>query len=180
VWQIALFISLGESFSAFGGALALAGLVGAIGGLILGRYIDAGHGGRAVWFGIASVAAATLFRAASTGNVTMAVAANALGALAGCLYIPTLMTAVYNQAKRSPCALRFHVATEGGWDAGCAAGCLAAAALSAVDVPLSVGILISLAGTGVSLVLLRRYYAAIGILPDLRIVHPPGGAWREP
>ena len=180
VWQIALFISLGESFSAFGGALALAGLVGAIGGLILGRYIDAGHGGRAVWFGIASVAAATLFRAASTGNVTMAVAANALGALVGCLYIPTLMTAVYNQAKRSPCVLRFHVATEGGWDLGCAAGSLAAAALSAAGAPLSVGILISLAGTGVSLVLLRRYYAAIGILPDLPIVHPAVGAWREP
>ncbi|HEY4263983.1 MAG TPA: MFS transporter, partial [Micropepsaceae bacterium] len=122
VWQIALFLSLGESFSAFGGALALAGLVGAIGGLLLGRHIDAGHGGRAVWLVFASIAGVTLFRAASTGNAAMAVTANALGTLAGCLYIPTLMTAVYNQAKRSPCALRFHVATEGGWDIGCAAG----------------------------------------------------------
>ena len=47
VWQIALFLSLGESFSAFGGAMALAALVGAVGGMFLGRHIDAGHGTRA-------------------------------------------------------------------------------------------------------------------------------------
>ena len=180
VWQIALFLSLGESFSAFGGALALAGLVGAIGGLVLGRHIDAGHGGRAVWLTFASIAAVTVLRAASTGNVAMAVAANALGTLVGCLYIPTLMTAVYNQAKRSPCALRFHVATEGGWDAGCAGGCLAAAALSMAGAPLAAGILLSLAGTGVSFVLLRRYYADVGIMPDLSIVQPLSAALREP
>ena len=180
VWQIALFLVLGERFSAFGGALALAGLVGAIGGLLVGRHIDAGHGGRAVWLTFAGVAAVTLLRAASTGNVAMAVAANALGTLVGCLYIPTLMTAVYNQAKSSPCALRFHVATEGGWDVGCAAGCLAAAGLTFAGVPLPAGILLSLAGTLLSLVLLRRYYAALGIAVDLTIVEPPSGALREP
>src|ERR1700693_881837 len=40
-WQLALFVSLGESFLAYGGALAFAALVGAIGGLTLGRHIDA-------------------------------------------------------------------------------------------------------------------------------------------
>jgi hypothetical protein len=49
VWWIALFLSLGENYAAFGGALALAGVVGAVSGLALGRHIDAGHGGRAVW-----------------------------------------------------------------------------------------------------------------------------------
>jgi MFS family permease len=39
VWQIALFLSLGESFSAFGGAMALAAFAGAVGGLLLGRLI---------------------------------------------------------------------------------------------------------------------------------------------
>src|SRR5258706_5868577 len=130
VWQIALFLSLGESFTAFGGALALAALVGAIGGLILGKHIDAGHGGRAVWLTFASLAAVTALRAASSGTVALAVTANALGALVMCLYIPTLMTAVYNQAKRSPCTLRFHLATEGGWDVGGASGCIVAALLS--------------------------------------------------
>src|SRR5204863_7874105 len=32
VWQMALFLTLGESFTGFGAAMALAGLVGAIGG----------------------------------------------------------------------------------------------------------------------------------------------------
>lgn len=159
VWQIALFLSLGESFSAFGVALAIAALVGAVGGLIIGKHIDAGHGGRAVWLTFACVVAVTVLRAFASGSVTLAVTANALGALVACLYVATLMTSVYNQAKRSPCALRFHVATEGGWDIGCAAGCLAVAALSALGAPLSVGILISLLGTVLMLLVLRRYYA---------------------
>jgi DHA1 family inner membrane transport protein len=160
VWQIALFVVLGENFSTFGGVLTLAGLAGAVGGLVLGRHIDAGHGERAVWLAFASVAGTTLLRAAATENVALAIVANAMGALVGCIYVPTLMTAVYNQAKRSPCVLRFHMATEGGWDIGGATGCLAAALLSASGVPLSVGILLSLAGAVLSLVVLQRYYAA--------------------
>ncbi|HAN64284.1 MAG TPA: hypothetical protein DCQ79_10580, partial [Rhizobiales bacterium] len=35
VWQIALFLSLGESYVAFGGALALAALVGAASGMLI-------------------------------------------------------------------------------------------------------------------------------------------------
>src|SRR5215471_1308576 len=158
-WQIALFLSLGESFSAFGVAMALAALVGAISGLILGKHIDAGRGGGAVWLTFASLVAVTVLRAFSTTSAELAVIANALGALVGCLYIPTLMTSVYNQAKRSPCPLRFHVAAEGGWDIGCAAACLVVAGLSAAGVPLAAGILSSLAGTVLFLAVLRNYYA---------------------
>jgi len=51
VWQVALFITLGESFSAYGGAMALSALVGAVGGMLLGRRIDAGHGrARRCWW----------------------------------------------------------------------------------------------------------------------------------
>ena len=159
IWQVALFLSLGESFTNFGGALALAALVGAVGGLILGKHIDAGHGGRAVWLTFGAVVAMTLLRSFSTGSPALAVIANALGSLVGCLYVPTLMTAVYNQAKRSPCPLRFHVATEGGWDVGGSAGCLAAAGLLSLGVPISAAILISLPGTFLFLVVLRGYYA---------------------
>ncbi|HUO11653.1 MAG TPA: MFS transporter, partial [Caulobacteraceae bacterium] len=49
VWQIALFLSLGESFAGYGFAVALAALVGAVCGLMLGRFIDLGHGPRAAW-----------------------------------------------------------------------------------------------------------------------------------
>jgi MFS transporter, DHA1 family, inner membrane transport protein len=159
VWQIALFLSLGESFLAYGGALAFAALVGAIGGLTLGRHIDAGHGRGAVWYAFGTFAMIIALRAVATGNPTLAVLANALGALAACLYIPTLMTAVYTLAKRSPCTLRFHVATEGGWDAGGAAGLLAAALTTELGMPLRASILMSLAGVAAIVVMLRRYYA---------------------
>lgn len=158
VWQISLFITLGENFAAYGGAMALAALVGAVAGLLLGRHIDAGHGGRAVWLAFAVVAVTILARA---GAVTpaMALAANALGALVTCLYTPTLMTAVYNLAQTSPCALRFHMVTEGGFDLGCGAGCLASAGLLALGASLPMALILSLAGAMTTLVLLRRYYA---------------------
>ena len=159
VWQIALFLSLGESLLAYGGALAIAALVGALGGLVLGRHIDGGHGKTAVWYALGTFAAIIVLRALATGDAKVAVLANALGSLGACLYIPTLMTAVYTQAKRSPCTLRFHVVTEGGWDAGGASGLLAAALLTALGVPLCASILLSLAGVAAIVVMLRRYYA---------------------
>ena len=158
VWQIALFVALGESLLGYGGALAFAALVGAIGGLGLGRHIDAGYGRRAVWYASGTIALIVVLRAVATGNAAIAVLANALGALGTCLYIPTLMTAVYTLAKRSPCTLRFHVATEGGWDVGGAVGLLAAALAIGLGAPLSASILLSLAGIAAFIVILRRYY----------------------
>jgi hypothetical protein len=158
-WQVALFVSLGESFVAYGGALALSALVGALAGLVLGRHIDAGRGGQAVWYAFGMLALILVLRADAAGSAAVAVLANALGALVGCLYIPTLMTPVYTLAKRSPCTLRFHVATEGGWDIGGAGGLLAAAAVVALGLPLSASILLSLAGVAAAAMMLRRYYA---------------------
>jgi DHA1 family inner membrane transport protein len=80
-----------------------------------------------------------------------------------------MMTAVYTQAKRSACTLRYHVATEGGWDAGGAAGCLVAALLAAVGVPLSVAILLPLLGAAWSFVQLRRYYAAHAVMTEVGV-----------
>lgn len=157
VWQIALFISLRESFSAFGGAMALVALGGAVSGLLLGRLIDEGHGRRTGFLALGVFAASALFRAASVHNVALAVIANATGAFVTCLYIPCIMTIVYNEAKRSPCPLRFHIATEGAWDVGCAAGCLCAALLSLGGVALSFGILLSLIGLVPVYVVVRRY-----------------------
>jgi len=166
VWQIALFLALGESYTAYGGAMALAALAGAVIGLALGRFIDAGHGGRAVWLAAGSLALVIVLRAASSADPVLAVIANAAGALVVALYVPTVMTAVYNQAKGSPCAMRFHIATEGGWDAGGAAGCIVVAALLWAGAPIWLGILLSLLGTAAIFVLLRRYYGAIGMKPN--------------
>jgi MFS transporter, DHA1 family, inner membrane transport protein len=159
-WQLALFVSLGESFLAYGGALAFAALVGAVASLTLGRHIDAGHGNRAVWYASGTLAAIILLRATATGNAALAVLANALGAFGACLYVPTVMTAVYTLAKRSPCTLRFHVAAEGGWDVGGATGLIAAAIITGYGMPLSASILLSLAGVAGTIVVLRRYYGA--------------------
>ena len=160
LWQIALFISLGESFSAFGGAMALAALVGAVSGLALGRLIDLGHGSRVAWVALAALTVTIALRAISYGDAPLAVAANAFGALVACLYAPTMGTAIYNQAKRSPCPLRFHIAAEGGWDLGGASASLVAAGLLACGLPLGGGILLSFAGVPALFVLLRRYYGA--------------------
>ncbi|HLH87523.1 MAG TPA: MFS transporter [Xanthobacteraceae bacterium] len=160
VWSIALFLALGESFSAFGGALALAAVVGAISGLVLGRLIDAGHGSRAAAVALAALVATITLRAASYGDAALAVIANAFGALIVCLYVPTLGTAIYNQAKRSPCALRFHIAAEGGWDLGGASAGLISAVLLWLGAPLGACILLSLLGALAVYILLRRYYAA--------------------
>ena len=90
-----------------------------------------------------------------------------MGALVACLHTPTLMTAVYNLSKRSPCVLRFHIAAEGGWDAGGASACLLAAGLIWAGAPLSAAIAVSLLGTVAAFVLLRRAYGAEQPAPQM-------------
>ena len=161
VWQIALFVSLGENLAAYGGAMALAGLVGAALGLLLGRHIDAGHGRRAVAVAYSVAAAVVLLRAASFGSPWLAVGANAIGPLVMSLMLPTLGAATYNLAKASPCPLRFQVAAEGGWDIGCSCACLAAAALFASGVSAAVAVSLALPALAVAVVLLRRHYGGV-------------------
>ncbi len=165
VWQIALFVSLGGNIPAYGGAMALAGLFGAAGSLILGRTIDLGHGRRAVTIGYGIAVVIVLLRAVSLGSPWLAVTANALGALAMPLFVPGIGAAMYNMAKLSPCALRFNMASEGGWDVGCFFGCLAAAAFYHYGLFLEPGILQGIPAAAVIIVLLRRYYGRGGKIP---------------
>ncbi len=165
VWQIVLFVSLGGNIPAYGGAMALAGLFGAGGSLALGRTIDLGHGRRAVTIGYGIAMLIVVLRAVSLGSPWLAVAANALGALAMPLFVPGIGTAMYNMAKASPCALRFNMASEGGWDIGCFVGCIVAAAFYHYGLPLSVGMLQGVPAAIVMILLLRRYYGSRGRLP---------------
>ena len=165
VWQIALFVALGGNIPAYGGAMALAGLFGAGGSLLLGRTIDLGHGRRAVTIGYGITILIIVLRAASVGSPLLAVVANALGALAMPLFVPGIGTAMYNMAKASPCALRFNMASEGGWDVGCFFGCLAAAAFYHYGLSLSVGILQGIPAAAAIVWLLRRYYGKGGRRP---------------
>lgn len=157
-WLIALFVTLGESFGAFGGAAAAAAAAGAVGGLVLGRAIDAGQGRRAVVVAYTAITAVLLMRAFSLSTPWLAVLANAAGGLIVALVTPVLMTPVYNLSKASRCTLRFHIATEGAWDLGCLSGCLGAAGLAALGLPLSLPILTGLLAVAGLTVLLFRHY----------------------
>jgi hypothetical protein len=165
VWQVALFVTLKESYAAYGGAMALSALVGAVGGLLLGRRIDAGHGRAAMAVAYAVVAGVVVLRALSLGSPWLAVTANALGALVVALQAPAMMTPVYNLAKASPCPLRFHIATEGGWDLGCASGCGAAAAIAAAGHSLAAAILLGLFAALAAFALLWRQYGPAALNP---------------
>ena len=158
VWQIALFTALGQSYAAYGGAMALAGLVGAVTGLLLGRHIDGGGGRRAVVIAYIVAGIVVAMRAASLDLAVLAVVANALGALVVALVVPAQMTAVYNLAKASPCPLRFHIVSEAGWDAGCIGGCLTGAAISAMGLSLAWGIVETLPALGLVVLVLMRLY----------------------
>jgi len=158
LWQIALYLSLGSNLAAYGGAMALAALVGAVSGLILGRHIDAGHWRHGVAIAFSAVSLTLVARALSLQTPWLAVFANALGAVASCLLIPVQMVPIYNLAKVSPCTLRFHIAAEGGWDVGGCVGCLVAAGLIAWGAPLAPVMLLGFIGVAAQVLLLRRYY----------------------
>jgi DHA1 family inner membrane transport protein len=161
VWLIALFVTLGESFAAFGGAAAAAAVVGAVSGMVLGKHIDMGHGRRSTWIAYGTAAIVVALRAAGVGVPWLAVVANALGALMAALVTPALMTPVYNLAKASPCVLRFHSGTEAAWDIGCVGGLLAAAAMVAFGLPLSAPILLALVAAALLVSMLARYYGRL-------------------
>ncbi len=158
IWQIILFTNLGGSYTAFGGALALGAVVSALAGLVLGRFIDAGHGRRAAVLAFVVMAATLGLRAWAT-SPALSVVANALGAFVACLYTPPLMTAIYNMSKASPCTLRFHMVSEGGYDLGASLGCLGSAGLIALGLPLWATMLLALIGAFGVMMTLRRYYA---------------------
>jgi MFS family permease len=162
VWQVGLFLSLKQDFLSFGGALAIAAVVGAAAGMLLGRHIDDGNGKRAVTIAYGTLSLIVILRAAAISHPALAVTANALSAIGNCLFIPTLMAVVYTMAKAARCSLRFHVATEAGWDAGGALSLLTAALLVWLDAPLWSALLLGLIGTAWQIVLLRRHYGLRG------------------
>lgn len=160
VWQIILFTNMGRSFTAYGGAIAIGALASALAGLFLGRFVDAGHGRRAAVIAFGVLVITILVRASAT-SPAVSVFASALGALVVCLYTPTMMTAIYNMSKASPCTLRYHMVTEGGYDLGASLGCLVSAGMIWAGVPLWTTLLLALIGALSVMLLQRRYYATV-------------------
>lgn len=126
-----MFQALSSRYDAYGGVLAVLAVVGALSGLALGRLIDRGHARRAAMINAAALAATLIARVVCGSNVIPVLAVAFGTTLLSGLYLPSLMTAIYNEAKASPCPFRFHFAAEAGWDTGGALACLIAAALCA-------------------------------------------------
>lgn len=158
LWQIVLFLTLGQTYAAYGAVMAAATLVGAFAGVVLGRSVDAGAGRSAVKIGYVAAAVLTLLRAFGDHSAALAIAATALGAISGSLLTPVMMTPIYNLAKAAPCPLRFNIVTEGAWDLSCAAAFLSAATLVMLGVPLALTLLMGLPSAAAVAWLLHGYY----------------------
>ncbi len=154
-WRIVLFQTLGESFKDYGSALAVAGLAGAVVGLIGGRLIDIGHHKRSVQIGLTIMVCTILAETFGYATPWSAVAANMLGAVAGPIYMAAIMAPLYNVGQSSACAFRFNVVAENGFDCGAGFGALAAAVLV-------------WAGLGYSWVLMMGLFGCLGVHLVLR------------
>src|SRR6202008_4442015 len=111
-WSIVLFEALHDRYDFFGGTLSVAALAGAVGGLWLGCRIDRGHARLAVWINAAILLFVVAARVATFGNAAAAVAVAIGTTTVGGIYIPSWLTAVYNEAKLAPCTFRFQFAAE--------------------------------------------------------------------
>jgi hypothetical protein len=141
--------------------MALAALLGGVFSLLLGRHIDAGGGRHAVLIAYGLAVGLLILRALSLGSTWLAVAANAPGTLVAALYIPAVMSAVYNTAKASPCPFRFHMVSEGAWDVGGGTACLVGAAITAAGGSLAWAMLLGIPATAVTVTLLMRHYGGL-------------------
>jgi MFS family permease len=148
-WPMILFSRLGSSYDLLGWATAAAAVAGALAGLGCGVAIDRGYR-RVLSRGITvALLIGIAMRAASAWAPAAVFAANMAGAAVGGLYLPVLMSVVYDRAKRSGSAYQFHLSTEAGWDAGAMLGCVASAmvarsgvALTLAVVPSALGVLV--------------------------------------
>lgn len=176
-WPLVLYVSLGAGWEAFGIAGAIAGLAGAVAGMWSGGAID--RGDRERWLTVVSwaLAGSLLLRLVSPWSPIMAEVANATGAVVISLYLPVLMTGVYECAKSTGTAYKFHFAAEAGWDLGAASGCLAAAlavwatgAISASMLPCALAIY--------TFRLCVKGHAAHGTKADYPLARPQSG-WTD-
>ena len=158
VWYLALFMLLGNSYGAFGGAVALAALAGASFGMVLGKHVDAGGGKRTVGIACAATGGLVLLRVASGANPVAAVAATTLNAFGPPLLATAAGPAYYNLAQASVCPLRFYLVTEAAWDIGSGGAFAVAAGLLLLGMPIASTIVLALPALAVVAWLLSGYY----------------------
>jgi MFS transporter, DHA1 family, inner membrane transport protein len=158
-WSIVMFYALGARYDSFGGTLSLAAVAGAAGGMVLGRLIDKGHGRRALWLNAFILAIGLVLRSVTFGHAGAVIAVAVGTTLFGGLYVPAWMTPVYNEARISPCLLRFQFAAESGWDLGGMLAGVLGAAMCFWGLPVEAVILMALPMVPIQALLLERSYA---------------------
>ncbi len=146
-FTLALFITLSQNFQAFGFALAVAAVFGALMGLGIGRLFDLGHRKWSTAIGMCAAGVYVLSAATGYSQPVTAVVALALGAMIGPLYASAYNARVYNLSKASGDALSFQIWGEGGWDLGCALSSSIAALLVWLGFSFTWPIAIGLLGT---------------------------------
>ena len=159
-WGLIMFEAVGAGYAAFGGAMSAAALAGALGGLFFSRLIDSGRTRRAAWINAATLVAILAAKAACGGEPIPVLSVAIGSAVFGGLYTPSLMAAVYNESKSSPCPLRFQLTLEAAWDVGGVAVCLVAAAMAAAGASLQAIMLLALPAAPIQAALLVRSYAS--------------------
>jgi hypothetical protein len=160
-WSIIMFRALAMRYDAYGGLLAAAALAGALSGMVLGRFIDRGHAQRLTWLNGGIIVGSLVLKSICGGDPIPVVVVAISTTIVGGLNIPSLMAAVYNEAKLAPCSLRFQFVIEGGWDAGGALACLLSAAICAAGLPLQIVVLLALPAALWQTWLLIGSYAAL-------------------
>ena len=169
-WSIIMFKAVAERFDNFGGVLAVAALGGALGGMILGRYIDMGHARRTVLFNAVILALGLILKSFCAGNLVAVIGITIGTTLFSGLYFPYWMTAVYNASKIAPCTFRFQFASEGGWDAGGIFASLVAAVVCTANLPIEAVIVLALPGVALQALLVDASYRQHNHADDIRSV----------
>ncbi|NKJ41005.1 MFS transporter [Novosphingobium sp. SG720] len=163
IWNLALFVTLGEHFDAFGGAIAVAGVAAAAGSLLIGHLIDGGRPLHSLALAYGAAILALAAKALAFATPLAAVGATALGALVTPMAATAMLAPLYAMARASSCTLRFNMATEGGWDLGCSLACLIAAGLLEAGAGFQVPILLGLLAVAAIWRMLALWYGRQGL-----------------
>jgi len=163
IWNLALFVTLGQHFDAFGGAIAVAGIAAAAGSLLIGHLIDGGRPLHSLALAYGAAIVALLAKTLAFDAPLAAIGATALGALVAPMTATAMLAPLYYMARTSACTLRFNMATEGGWDLGCSAACLLAAGLLEAGAGFRVPILVGAAAVALIWRMLVVWYRGRGV-----------------
>ena len=92
-WSMVMFQALAARYDNFGWVLALAGFAGALGGMVLGRFIDLGHARRTVWINGVTLAGGLVLKSVCGGNAIAVIVVAIVTTMLSGFNIPALMTA---------------------------------------------------------------------------------------